>query len=240
MSDETSKTATDPAQGRSTVAKLPPALREAVDAAIADGATIDEITEGIRDAGESCSRSAVGRYAKDMRDLMRRQQEDERVLKMWVEALGERAEGQAGLVLIETLRSMTLATMAHLCNGEEPVSTEELARLSLVLKRIEDTDRLRLEREKATQKAAAEERKAPEKRKGLSPETVAWIQEQVEGKPRKPRGPVNSVPVDPWNPAESQAIPVDPGKRAPENGSRVSHFEPAVSGPSHRPNGAPQ
>ena len=239
MPDETTKTATDPAHGRSTVAKLPPALREAVDAAIAEGATIDEITAGIRDAGESCSRSAVGRYAKDMRDLMRRQQEDDRIMKMWMEAFGERAEGQAGLVLIETLRSMTLATMAHLSKGEEPVSTEELARLSLVLKRIEDTDRLRLEREQAAQKAAAEERKA-RSRKGLSPETVAWIQEQVEGKPRKPRGPVTSVPVDPWNPAESQSIPVRPGERSPENGARVRRLEPGASRPSHRPNGAPQ
>ena len=57
MQDETPKTATttaNPALGRSTVAKLPPELREAVDRAIADGATIDEITARIRDGGESC------------------------------------------------------------------------------------------------------------------------------------------------------------------------------------------
>ena len=51
MQDETPKTATtttNPALGRSTVAKLPAELREAVDRAIADGATIDDITALIR------------------------------------------------------------------------------------------------------------------------------------------------------------------------------------------------
>ena len=75
---------------------------------------------------------------------------------MWVRALGERTEGRAGLILIETLRTMTLSTMAELSGREEPVSTAELARLALVLKRIEGTDKLRLAREQAAAKAAAE------------------------------------------------------------------------------------
>ena len=221
MQNETPKTTTNPALGRSSVARLPAELREAVDAAIADGATIDEITACIREKGGACSRSAVGRYAKDMRDLIRKQQETDRVMEMWVRELGERPEGRAGLILVETLRTMTLSTMAELSAREEPLSTQELARLSLVLKRIEDTDRLRLARERAKEKAAAEA--APgagqaKPRKGLSPETVAWIQEQVEGEPRKPRPPDTSVPIDPWAPAESHLIPLDPGESRPRNG----------------------
>ncbi len=68
--------------GRSSVDRLPDTLREAVDAAIADGATIDEITERIREGGGDCSRSAVGRYAKNMRDVIRQQQEADRVIKV--------------------------------------------------------------------------------------------------------------------------------------------------------------
>ena len=48
MQNETRQTTTAAAFGRSSVARLPPTLREAVDAAIADGATIDEITALIR------------------------------------------------------------------------------------------------------------------------------------------------------------------------------------------------
>ena len=221
MQNETPKTSTAATFGRSSIARLPPELREAVDAAIADGATIDEITALIRGEGGACSRSAVGRYAKDMRDLIRQQQETDRGIEMWVRALGERPEGRAGLILIETLRTLTLSALADLSRRETPPTPAELARLSLVLRRIEGTDKLRLERERAAKAAA---RAAPGAgqapvRKGLSPEAVAAIREVVEGRPRPPERAVTSAPVDPWNPAEShlsQLIPLNPGQ---ENGA---------------------
>ena len=223
MQNEPPKTSTATTFGRSSIARLPPELREAVDAAIADGATIDEVTALIRGEGGACSRSAVGRYAKDMRDLIRQQQETDRANEAWVRALGERVQGRAGLILIETLRTLTLSTMADLSKRETPPTPEELARLSLVLRRIEGTDKLRLQREQAAAKAAAKAApgagqaagQAPV-RKGLSPEAVAAIREVVEGRPRPPERAVTSAPVDPWNPAESHLIPPNPG---PKNGA---------------------
>ena len=232
MQNETRQTTTAATFGRSSIERLPPTLREAVDAAIADGATIDEITARIRADGGACSRSAVGRYVKNMRDLIRQQQEADRANEAWVRALGARTEGQAGLILIETLRTLTLSALADLSGREEPVSTEELARLALVLRRIEGTDKLRLERERAAAKAA---RAAPGAgqaagqapvRKGLSPEAVAAIREVVEGRPRRPARAVTSAPVDPWNPAESQLIPLNPGESRSENVSGVSRPGP--------------
>ena len=143
---------------------------------------------------------------------------------MWVRALGDRPEGRAGLILIETLRTMTLSTLAELSKREEPATPEELSRLSLVLKRIEGTDKLRIERERAAAKAAETEaaKTAPGAgqapvRKGLSPEAVAAIREVVEGRPRPPERAVTSAPVDPWNPVESHLIPLNPGESRPEN-----------------------
>ena len=104
MQNKTPRTKTAATVGRSSIKRLPPELREAVDAAIADGATIDEITALIRGEGGACSRSAVGRYTKNVRDLIRRQQETDRGIEMWVRALGDRPEGRAGLILVETLR----------------------------------------------------------------------------------------------------------------------------------------
>ena len=224
MQNETPKTSTAATFGRSSIARLPPELREAVDAAIADGATIDEIADLIRGEGGACSRSAVGRYTKNVRDLIRRQQETDRGIEMWVRALGERPEGRAGLILIETLRTMTLSTLAELSKRETPPTPEELARLALVLKRIEGTDKLRIERERAAAKEATKTApgagqaagQAPG-RKGLSPEAVAAIREVVEGRPRAPERAVTSAPVDPWNPAESHLIPLNPGESRPEN-----------------------
>ena len=200
--------------GRSSVDRLPDTLREAVDAAIADGATIDEITARIRAGGEDCSRSAVGRYSKNVRDLIRRQQETDRTVKAWVQELGERPEGDTGLFLIETLQSMVLDTMAALSGRGEPVPTHELDRLSHILRRIEATEKLRKDRERAAEKAKAEKAKAADRAKrqgGLSPETVAAIHEAVLG-PRPPARTVTSVPVDPWNPAEFPAVPANPGE----------------------------
>ena len=210
--------------------RLPATIREAANQAIADGATIDEITARIRAEGGTCSRSAVGRYAKDMRDLIRHQQESDRQVEAWVRALGERPEGQAGLILIETLRSMALTTMAHLNKREEPASTEELARLSLVLSRIESADKRRLERERAAAKAE-EARRRVASQGGLSPEVVAIIRAEVEGRPLPPTHPrtVTSVPVDPWNPQDilpSQSIPENPGEIWPEIAPRVYRTSP--------------
>ena len=237
MQNETPKTSTAATFGRSSIARLPPELREAVDAAIADGATIDEIADLIRGESGACSRSAVGRYTKNVRDLIRRQQETDHGIEMWVRALGERTEGRAGLILIETLRTMTLSTMAEFAKSGEPVPTQELARLSLILKRIEGTDKLRLQRERAAAKeakAAAGAGQAPGQappRKGLSPETVDIIDEAVVGFRFRPRPPVSSAPVDPWNPSESresQLIPLNPGESRPENVSDVSRPGPAA------------
>ena len=146
MQDETQKTAPTPPLGRSSVDKLPAELREAVNAAVADGATIDEITALIRGEGGDCSRSAVGRHAQKFRAVLREQRESERTLTLWMKEFAERGQGKAGLVLIETMRTMVLATMADFAARGEPVPMQELARLSLVLRRIEDTDRLRLAR----------------------------------------------------------------------------------------------
>ena len=221
MQNEAPKTPTGPAFGRSSIDRLPPELREAVDAAIAEGATIDEIAARIRAEGETCSRSAVGRYAKNMRDLIRKQEETDRTIKAWVDALGECPEGRTALFLIETLRTMVLTTMADLSKREEPASTEELARLALTLKRIEGTDKLRTDREQVVKKAAQGAGRA-KPQGGLSSETVAMIRAAVEGDPYPPPRPprtVTSVPVDPWNPAESRPsslIPPDPGESRPE------------------------
>ena len=215
--------------GRSSIDRLPATLREAVDAAIADGATIDEITARIRAEGETCSRSAVGRYAKDMRDLIRQQQETDRTIKAWVDALGERPEGGAGRMLIETLQTMVLATVAALNARDEPASLQELDRLSHILKRIEGTDKLRKDRERAAEKAKSAGRAKGQG--GLSPEAVAIIRAEVEGRaPPPPPSPrtVTSVPVDPWNPAEFPAIRDNPGEShsIPDNPGE-SHLSPA-------------
>ena len=236
MQDEAPKTSTatpSPPLGQSSVDKLRAALREGVNKAVADGHTIDQITAFIESEGGGCSRSAVGRYAKNYRAWLREQRESDRAMELWMKEFGDRPPGQSGLVLIEAMRRMVFRTMTALSEGGEPVPMQELERLSVVVKRIEDADKLRLARERAAEEAAekAAEAAKPEPRKGLSPETEAWIRSQVEGRPFPPKRPVTSVPVDPWNPdeshfippdpAESHSIPLDPAEAYPEIAPRV-------------------
>ena len=232
MQNETQETTTAAAFGRSSVARLPPELREAVDAAIADGATIDEIAALIRGEGGACSRSAVGRYTKNVRDLIRRQQETDRGIEMWVRALGERAEGRAGLILIETLRTMTLA-------APWPISASARSRRrrksSPAWRWFSSASRA------PTSSASSGSRRRPRQRRkgrarrgaGAGPGT-AQEGPLARGRRRHPRGrrgetrpprrAVTSAPVDPWNPAESHLIPLNPGESRPENVSEASSF----------------
>ena len=141
---------------RSSVELLPAEVRQAVAAAIEDGATIDEITACIRAGGGDCSRSAVGRHVKRARALIREQQAFDRFVEEWLRVLGPRAESRAGLIAIETLRAMALRTMAELSRRKEPATTEEVARLALAVLRIEQADTLRIKRERPTAGAGAD------------------------------------------------------------------------------------
>ena len=170
--------------GRSSVEQLPATVRDAVARAIADSATIDEITELIRAHGGDCSRSAVGRYAKQVRDLVRRQHDIDRITEIWVRAFGERTDGRTDLVAIETLRTTALLSLTQLGDQGKPVTTEEVARLALALRRIEGADRLRAERKRVAAEAAERASRAGRKA-GLSPNAVAVIRKAVEGQFRR-------------------------------------------------------
>ena len=163
---------------RSSLEKLSPAIRDAVAAAIADGATTDEITAQIRALGGDCSRSAVARYVGRVREPILQQRESDRDAETWVNALGERAEGRSGLLAIEALRTQALDAVTHLGKRKEPLTADEIARLALAFHRIEGADRLRVERECTLAKAAAQGGGA---KRGLSDDAVAVIRRAVQG-----------------------------------------------------------
>ena len=200
MKNETRQSMTYAPTERSSIERLPPALQDAVNAAVAGGATIDEITARIRAHGGACSRSAVGRYVRNVRGMIRQQHESDRAIEAWLNAFGARTQGRAGLVAIETLRTLALSSLADLSERQKSLTPDEVGRLALALKRIEGTDKLRLEREGGVAKGAPRPGQAPG-RKGLSAEAVTAMREAIEGKPRPERAG-SSAPSDPWNPSD--------------------------------------
>ena len=141
--------------GGSSDEPLPGEIQDAVAAAIEDGATMDEIVERVRALGGDRSPSAEDRWAERMDGLICLQREADRCAEEWVRTREPGAEGRSALVAIETLRTLALARWPSSASAEEPVPTEDLARLALALHRIESADRLRIEREQAMADAAA-------------------------------------------------------------------------------------
>lgn len=201
--------------GRSSVERLPPALRNAVDTAIKHGATIDEITAGIRAHGGACSRSAVGRYVKRARELIERQQEGKGVAEAWARALGERTEGRADLLTIEALRTLALFCVADLGERAEPVTAEDVGRLALALRRLDGSEMLRAEREHTVARAAASRADRAAREAGLSAETIGAIRRAIEGEAGGKRAASLPVPVPP-KPTLSRriALPAHDGRNA--------------------------
>ena len=171
--------------GRSSIDQLPPEIRDAVHAAIRDGAMIDEIVARIRELGGAISRSAVGRYAKQARDLVRRQRDADRIAEIWVRELGERPEGRTGRLAIETLRTLAMHAAVDLGDREGGIDPEEIGTLALAIRRIESAGKLSTDRELAirreTAREAADRAEAVVREEGLSPEVAAAIRAAVEG-----------------------------------------------------------
>ncbi len=178
--------------GRSSIERLPPAVRDDIDALIENGATTDEVVACIRAHGDDCSRSAVGRYAKRQRALIRRRHEFEQCAEVWLRVLGERAKGSTALVALEALRVLALSSVTDLGERTEPPGTEEVARLALALRRIEGADRLRAERERKAAGAA-----------GPRPLAGTWSQERADLFHEAMVGRDPSLPPDP---AREEAI----------------------------------
>ena len=214
---------------------LPGAIQDAVAAAIEDGATMDEIVARVRSRGgegsplipraRRCARarggesspSAEGRWAERMDGLICLQRETDRFAEEWVRTREPGAEGRSALIAIETLRTLALRTMAELGAREEPVPTEDLARLTLALHRIESADRLRIEREQAAADPAAAHAGAAARAATMThAERVDTVRRALEGQffPGRTDPP---PAASGWAAASAEDSPVTPPEPAPDS-----------------------
>jgi hypothetical protein len=172
---------------RSSVARLDPRIREAVDAAIREGrATIDDLVALIRAHGGEASRSAVGRYAQSMEQSLRRYRETQEIAGRWMAQFTENPDSDVGRLLAEMLKTIAFQSMAD----TEAAEPKDLAHLARAVKDLASVDvvkaRLRAElaaetKARADAAAATIEREAEAGRMRLSPEALATIREQIYG-----------------------------------------------------------
>lgn len=120
---------------KSSISRMDPRVREAVDGAIRDGrATIAEIVAMVDGMGVRISLSAVGRYKQQAEGQMARYREAQEVAKVWIGRLEADPEGDVGRLLPEMLRAVAFQSLATLGDDGEPVDSKEIALLARAIK----------------------------------------------------------------------------------------------------------
>lgn len=129
---------------RSTVARLDPRVKDAVDTAIREGrATIDELVALIAAHGGEASRSAVGRYKKSFEDSLKRYRDAQEVAGRWVQQFRADADGDVSRLLAEMLKTVAFQSLADV----EQLEGKDIYFLSTAIKNLASIDRIKAEAE---------------------------------------------------------------------------------------------
>jgi hypothetical protein len=173
---------------KSTVKKLDPRIREAVDKLVRDGrATIDQIVDKLEGmlGEEAPSRSAVGRYVKSAREQMKRYREAQELAKVWVGKLEEDPHGDVGRLLSEMLRTVAFQQLASAGDEGAQIDTKDIMFLAGAIKDLANADKVSLDRELRIRtevaKKAAEKAAEVAKRGGLSKDMVDNLRRELLG-----------------------------------------------------------
>ncbi len=174
---------------RSSIERLPPAIKKAVDDAIANKATIEEIVAKLRELGAQASRSSVGRYAKSVKAVADKIRQSQDVAEALVKEIGPNAaEGKTGRALVQILQTISFKLLMKQAEGDEPdIDAKDLHFLARALKDMSSARQIEINveakiRREFVQKldaAVAEAEKAGEK--GLSAERVAQLRREFLG-----------------------------------------------------------
>lgn len=172
---------------KSSIVKLDPQIREAVDGAVREGrATIEEIVLLIRSMGGEASKSAVGRYVKSASEQLASYRKMQEVAKVWIGKINDEPDGDVGRLAGETLKMLAVQVGQSMSQAEiEEVKPMDLMLLGKTLDHVAkagkaDLDKvLKIRKEFAQEAAAAAAKTATAK--GLSAETVDEIKKTILG-----------------------------------------------------------
>lgn len=174
----------------STIRRLPSEVRDLINALREQGRTLDEILTKLRElqvpGAETISRSALGRYTKEIDAAASEIRRSRAIAEALVKQYGEAPEGRTARLNIELMHGLVLR---QLLGGEdgEPVALDarEAMFLGSALQKLAAAAKtdleaaMRIRREMAAKAAEAVEQEA--KARGLSRETVEAIKARVMG-----------------------------------------------------------
>ncbi len=175
---------------RSSIVK-DPEVKAAVDQALRDGNTYEEIVATLLAMGKPRSKSAVHRYGQRARETMERFSEAREVAKVWTEKFGEDPNGDVGQLLPQMLHAVAfgqinlMAEQGNDLSGEDGTSPKHVALLAGAIKDLAsakkiDADRVLKIRTEMAKLAAAEVKKSG-KALGLDEAAISEISAKVLG-----------------------------------------------------------
>lgn len=140
---------------KSSIDKLPPDARAALNAWLRDAAlTQEETTERVNALLEEIgvdhrvSKSAVNRYSVRMEQIGAKLRQSREISEMWIANLGSQPQGQLGKLINEMIRTMAFETGAALAESGDPVPPAMLKDLALAVQRLESAANMNEERER--------------------------------------------------------------------------------------------
>ena len=177
---------------QSTIARLDPRIKEAVDTAIREGrATIDDIVDLVEHmgrelgTGDEVSRSAVGRYKKTAEQAMEVYRVSQSMAQVWAKRIGEDPESDIARLASQVLGGVALNTANSMLGEGEPMPAGEVMFLAKALDHLARADKVTTDKilkvRQEVAKQAAEKAAKIARKGGMSRETVEEIRREILG-----------------------------------------------------------
>jgi hypothetical protein len=162
------------------IAKLPDEVTEAVNKQLVEGYTYQQISDWLSQMGHQVGKSSVGRYGKDFLSKL----EKLKLVKDQAKAIIETNPDAPTTELAEAANQLALSLITDTLMSTQDLEgakiTEVLKALSLLERSGVAREKLKLEYKTKVQQVV-DKIEQTGKQKGLDPETLSYIKEQVYG-----------------------------------------------------------
>jgi len=171
----------------SSIRDLPDSIRSQIDFMISEGKwTIDQIVDYLSEAGHPKSRSAVGRYKKNLDQVASKLRQSREITDALVKEVGEKTvDGQQGRLLVEMMRSIVFDFLSNTMESEKEVEPQDFMFLAKSMESMSKANQFDLDFEmKIAKKYADEAAKKVDKiakQKGISADVRDAIKESILG-----------------------------------------------------------
>lgn len=119
----------------SSIRRLPPELRKAIEEQLANGRSLDEIVEHVRALGADVSRSSIWRYKRGFEAVLARAERSRQIAEVLVRSRSGAAEKEAILGGVEVLQGLIFAAVEGIDEAGEAASPEKIMKLAIALEK---------------------------------------------------------------------------------------------------------